>query len=543
MGEPGENSTALNPFRYSREAIAAAFLFLASAGVVVWQASRLTVLWDVSYVLENASRMAGGDVPYRDFPFPYPPLTFAMQALIIRLFGHVYWHATFYAAIVCGVGSVLAHAVVRRLVAPKISLVLCAPLALLGIYCIFPHPFYDPDACLAVLVALLVLLIDDDNPWAGALVVVPLLVKQNIGFAFFAAVAVVALFERRWRLLSGMLLAAAAAAGAISVLFGWTNYIRWTIHYAAARRMPPLREVLSIYREWTVWWSAIALVAGCCWLRWSSRHRWAGVLLMVWPWLWILFRFLVTDDPVEPQINLLRLWPIVMVSTVMTVALSWRSGPPSSRLVPLAMLGAIHGAFLSQSTWGSTYGIWPLAVILIGLLFHFSRAPLIAAVLIAAITIHSGFGYVLANDRLSYVQWRDGEMNRSDLPELQGMRMRGPWLPQFDELVHFTDRVIPRGDGILCLPGEDLFYFATGRQPRSAVLMFDGTVNPLAPAEIASMAERRGLRWVIVKRRLQIEGNPYPEMAAMLQTLGERYGLVAKLTGYDVYALRGRRSH
>src|SRR5204863_2206119 len=67
----------------TRYRLAIAALFVASAGVVVWQNSRLTVLWDASYMLENASRIAGGDVPYRDFPFPYAPLTFALQALII----------------------------------------------------------------------------------------------------------------------------------------------------------------------------------------------------------------------------------------------------------------------------------------------------------------------------------------------------------------------------------------------------------------------------------------------------------------------------
>ena len=70
----------------------AAILFFASAAVAVWQNSRLTILWDASYVLENASRIAASDVPYRDFPFPYPPITFAAQALIIKLFGPAFWH-------------------------------------------------------------------------------------------------------------------------------------------------------------------------------------------------------------------------------------------------------------------------------------------------------------------------------------------------------------------------------------------------------------------------------------------------------------------
>src|SRR6266571_3346388 len=45
-------------------------LFLATALVVVWQNSRLAVLWDLSLVLENSYRISLGDVPYRDFPLP-----------------------------------------------------------------------------------------------------------------------------------------------------------------------------------------------------------------------------------------------------------------------------------------------------------------------------------------------------------------------------------------------------------------------------------------------------------------------------------------
>src|SRR5437016_776995 len=137
--------------RYSRDAAAAAFLFVASAAVVVWQNSRLAVLWDASYILENASRIAAGDVPYRDFPFPYAPLTFVGQALIICIFGRAFWHHIAYAAIACGAASALTYGIARAFASRATAFLLSLPLVLLGIYCIFPHPFYDPDACLAML--------------------------------------------------------------------------------------------------------------------------------------------------------------------------------------------------------------------------------------------------------------------------------------------------------------------------------------------------------------------------------------------------------
>jgi len=36
-------------------------------------------------------------VPYRDFPLPFAPLTFGIQAAIIRFCGRAYWHHIAYA--------------------------------------------------------------------------------------------------------------------------------------------------------------------------------------------------------------------------------------------------------------------------------------------------------------------------------------------------------------------------------------------------------------------------------------------------------------
>ena len=135
--------------------------------MVLWQNARLAILWDVSYVLENAARIAGGDVPYRDFPFPYAPLTFLVQAAIVRLFGRVYWHHVAYAVLACGAATALTYLVVRRFVPRATAVCLTLPLALLGIYCIFPHPFYDPDGCLVVL-ALIAALLACHRPSSGA---------------------------------------------------------------------------------------------------------------------------------------------------------------------------------------------------------------------------------------------------------------------------------------------------------------------------------------------------------------------------------------
>ena len=134
-----------------------AFLFLATAAFVLWQNTHLTVLWDLSYILENATRIALGQLPYRDFPFPYAPLTFLVQAAIIKLFGRVVLHHYLYAAITGGLASLLTWRILLRLLAAAplpariTAFLLSAPLIFLGTSSIFPHPFYDSDCTLCIL--------------------------------------------------------------------------------------------------------------------------------------------------------------------------------------------------------------------------------------------------------------------------------------------------------------------------------------------------------------------------------------------------------
>jgi hypothetical protein len=266
---------------------------LASGAVVVWQNARLAILWDIGYVLENAARIAAGDVPYRDFPFPYAPLTFAVQAAIIRLFGRVWWHHVAYAVVACGVATALTYLIVRRFVPRPAAILLTLPLALLGIYCILPHPFYDPDACLAVVV--LIFALRERRVAVAALCIVPLFVKQNIGLAFVAALMLIFIVERRWRLLAGLAIGAAIAAALVAAIFGLHDYAAWTFAYAAARRLPPLSMMLGIYGDPIVW-CGIAIVLL------TLRFRW----LLPLPWLWTLYRFFCSGDPNEREINLLR---------------------------------------------------------------------------------------------------------------------------------------------------------------------------------------------------------------------------------------------
>src|SRR4051812_29533548 len=212
-----------------RDILAAVLLFLATAGFVLWQNSRVAVLWDLGYLLDTSWRIALGQMPYRDFPLAHAPVTFVLQAALMRLAGRHYLLPIAYAAMVGGLGTVLTWRILLRVLPAAgvfnrfrwaTALMLAAPLAVVGVYSIYPHPIYDCDCSLSTLFAIWLLARLSSQPGlpsrpalslcAGAAAVLPLLVKQNMGLPFLAAVAagmfvLLALDGRKTRSLSAVL--------------------------------------------------------------------------------------------------------------------------------------------------------------------------------------------------------------------------------------------------------------------------------------------------------------------------------------------------
>ena len=557
------------------------FLFWATAGVVFWQNSRLAVLWDLSYVLENSWRISAGDFPYRDFPFPYAPLTFLTQSLLIRLTGRVFFHHVVYCAILAGLGTILTWRILTHLLHGAVSssrlvaFLLALPLAVVGIYGVFPHAFYDPDCTFVILLCIFLLLQIERKDFSpvrafgtGMLFVVPLFVKQNTGAAFLASagLAVVCLtVQRAWRKQSSanyLFLIAGIAAGLLSAFIavhftvGVHNYERWTVQFAAARRLPSLSVMFAPYWNFLLPIWIVSFAGGVFLLgRTPKKRKWPlralSISLLSLPFAWPLFYLFIDPDPSDRAEILLALWPFLMIVSLAIAA--WNPGRNTcvSRNLPFILIATVQGAFLSQQLWGSTYAIWPLLILLLaGIIVALSRrlkdgspggVTFFAGVASLSILVCSGF-YVASHERLNYADVSNGELNRSTLPALAGLSMRGPWLSQFEELVRYSDREIPRDQGLLMIPGEDLFYYTTGRRPRFPVLMFDRTVNPYSPEEIVDLARQRNICWLVIKKRLQLDGQPVEDKARLLNLLSADFTAERSLANYDIYQRKPDRA-
>jgi hypothetical protein len=559
-------------------ALTATLLFAASAAVTLWQNAHIAVLWDLSYLLDSSFRFSLGQLPYRDIPFAHAPLTFLLQAAIIHLTGRVYWHHIAYAALANGTATVLTWRILiyqlrtRIPHADTLAVFLAAPLIALGIYSIYPHPIYDSDCILAVLFAILLLQRTYPTPRAhcettaptalktralltGAALILPLFIKQNIGLLFLAVTltAIVAIaithhlhhqpIRREALILLGAALTLAAALLAIHLTAGTHNYLYWTITFAAQRRLPGLSTLIGIYHQTSLLWTVPAAVAALILLYRYPTHHWSrltALLLLAAPFLYTLAATPFLDDPSDRADQLLSLWPHLLLLAAALALWNLRRRPTFTTLLPLILLATIHGTFLSQQLWGSTYALWPLLAILIAaMLASFPQAnltlPLTAILSLTLLTC--GGAYALTHDRLSYANLT-GTPARSTLPALRGLITPGPWLPAFDELVTITNRDIPADDTILLFPGQDPFYYATGRTPRFNVLLFDPATNPYSPAQLAQQVDIQHVRWLILPRNLQLTAPPLDNYEAYLTALQPLFTPVRTVANYTIYRRR-----
>jgi hypothetical protein len=569
---------------------AALLLFFGTAAVIVWQNAHLAVLWDLSYTLENSYRIALGEIPYRDFPFAHAPITFLIQAAIIKLTGRVFWHHVVYCALAGGLGTVLTWRILRNVLRPAkqarlLAFGLSLPLIPLGIYSVFPHPFYDPDCTLAILIGILLLQQAERKSssrlipiLAGISLVIPLFVKQNTGLLFLSSAIVLILAVTVWekvrhRSIERYVLTMASAAvtfGVVILLIHFTaglkNYWHWTIQFAAERRTPARAEMLGIYTDKMIFlW--LAFIGAGIFLLWLTRQRsrlltvLAALLISV-PFLWPAIYLLRDSDPSERAERLINVWPVLLISAFVAAVFTIKKRSGVSLVLPFILIAAINGCFMSQQLWGSTYAIWPLFMILLATSLTSLSAPRLGAglvpqldrrtsppskrpvdflllppaTLIVLSLLVAGVFYTRSHERLSYANLDDGELRRSTLPALKGLSTRGDWIPNFKELVRYADQKIPRDEGILLLPGEDPFYYATGRRPQFPVLLFDRTVNPYSPEQILQLCRERNVKWLIVKQDLQDEDEGVnQEEEQITAALEQDFEQIDSLGNYEIY--------
>ncbi|PYR74866.1 MAG: hypothetical protein DMF86_17115 [Acidobacteria bacterium] len=540
-------------------------MFAAAAAVVLWQNTRVKVLWDLSYILEHAYRIALGDRPYHEFVMPHAPLTFVLQAAIMRVFGDGLLPHVWYCAVIAGLTALLTY---RLLLvefggAPWRALTLAAPVTFLNGYCILPQPFYDPDCTFFVLLALCAIVWarrHETAAWrhfaAGVLIVIPLFVKQNIGIAAFAAAHAFCWLsaarnpgERRAYAFcaAGSAAALLCAAFAIEAWTGLGAYWEWTVSYAAARRWPRAQLWLLIYGRLRTWLAIAGAVAGYLVIR---NRRGSRVALV--------FGLALIALPLAESTRTMLRWGIgarsyvwwglaFVAGSLAAVDDSVRARFRFEAALPLVAVAIAHGAFASQGVFDSAYGVWPFLMIALAplavRLFHAvgREEHVIASAVVGfagIVLLVLGYRHLASHERVGFADV-SGPVARATLPSLRGLATPGTYVPDFERLLRRTADVIPARDGVVVVPGEDPFFFASKRRPRFPVVLFDDTVTPYDRPTLMKMMEERQITWVIVKTRLQLRNGPWRPLEAFVeQDLAERYDVFDVLPRYTILRRR-----
>jgi len=555
------------------------------AGVVhQWQTGRIGVLGDYAYIVDTAWRIAQGEVMYRDFGLPHSPLTFHVQATLIRVFGFSYGVTAWYCTVVNVAYVVLTYGLVRELVAGWGGVALCVPLVWLAPHSIYPHPFYDPDVCLLVLLNLNLL------QWVatrrvgavvafmgGVTAVLPALAKQNVGYPYVVLVVGAVVWwgwlRERWAggrggewsqeeskeegteeldVVGLRWFGAGVAAGVVGAVVwlgltcGLWNYWRWVFVSASRRLARP--TILETYGNYAPWARGLVLVLG--WWLWQQRRNFANL-----PWVstasvtLILGPFVVTSaitwlcEHFFFSLNypLLSLWVPVMLLTFGAGLWYLPSALFSSRLIwtllPWIAVILTFFSFLSQGYTRSSYGIWACFALMVAYVVSpfgsDRRQPLVCWGIAIALTL-AAFPYVYHNIRLRYVDQRGASLQTVSSGPLRGFTAYSPHLSNFAELLAFVADRIPEAEPVVCVPQEDPFYVMTGRRNPLPMVIFDRTATPFFPEDIVEEAERRQVKWVIVKRVLQMERVLAEEIAGIPEAFSKKYTTVARLSGYDI---------
>ncbi|OYT73635.1 MAG: hypothetical protein CFK52_01575 [Chloracidobacterium sp. CP2_5A] len=573
MTDEGSSEPTATRWRQAAPWLAACLLALSAGAAHQWQTTRIGALGDFAYILDTAWRIAQGEVMYRDFVLPHSPLTFHVQATLIKLFGFSYGLTVWYCTAVNVTYVLLTYQLMRILLPPWSAVGLCAPLVWLAPHTLYPHPFYDPDAALLILLNLNLL------HWVmttqtglvvaflcGMTTVLPALAKQNIGYPYAGLVGLGALWwgwfrETRGasakddpeaasaraarRFMYGILGGALATLGWLAATCGLENYLFW-VFVSASRRLarPTLAEA---YGPWLRWASGLALVAG--WRLWLSTSsgtspQWmkaTGLALLLSPFLIVVAAtFLAERFFVDLDYPLLSLWVPVMLLAV--VAGVWQERTPArptslvKALLLWACLTVTFFSFLSQAHYGSSYGIWALFFLMLSCALSAlpddARRARVAWGLALMMTV-AAVPYVQKNVRLRYVDQSGDNLQTLVSGPLKGFTTCAPYLSDFVELLAFAGERIPPQDLVACIPQEEPFYVLTGRRNPLRIVAFDRTANPLSPAELVEEALRRQARWVVLKKRLQMKSLS-KEVEGVPERFLAKYDLFAELDGYVI---------
>ena len=243
------------PWQSAAQRCAIVFLVLFTAAGMWWKWGKLnSLLWiDPAWWLNEYGRYARGEIPYRDFYWPYGPLSADVFAWPMRLFGLRFAVVQIVIDILSLLVVFLVYKVARRLVPAPLGELIAIWLIAVGItartfFSLFSLISYTPAVHVGAIGMLLTLwailaYIDDGRPrnlWIAAGAWIALLSKHETALATVAVLVILFVFDRNlhfkeltttaWLRKYALLLLTCFAVPAIvycgwAVVAGWSKFV------------------------------------------------------------------------------------------------------------------------------------------------------------------------------------------------------------------------------------------------------------------------------------------------------------------------------
>lgn len=460
-----------------------------AAITVYWQTTRITPLIDYSYQVENAHRMFQGAVPYRDFFLVVAPGTYAVMAMLMKLTGgYSHMGQVYYTMFVACATIILTYRMLILIgVDRMLSALLIVPLIFAG-QSIYPYPLYDPNVAITMLVALYVLfVVRQKYPYsqplffvAGLLAAIPVFFKQNTGGVFFVSLVSVLLLSvlsvRKKQNIHIFIAFISGGILCIGLVILWLlshdafdQFIYQTLVFPSSAKNPidAVRVIIGQYQGYLSLYAqnrlfVFVILASVAVVGIASkilRHRYnyaliVGVVLAIVG----VYLFLTTPPLVLHDGYVLWFWvTLIFVSILFIIAHLIRRNHADDllvRLSPIVLIASVHATFLSHGIVGSSYHMWPFAILLIGYIEKFinsKKLSLIFLVFLTAILARS----VKDNYAMGYID-ATGLMARATTGRLAGLSTPGEWIGQFESMIAYVQTSIPMDDRVAFLPGRIL---------------------------------------------------------------------------------------
>ena len=355
-----------------------------------------SLMWlDPAHWLDEISRLARGELPYRDFSFQYPPFAVFLYGWLLRLFGIRFTTVQVITDIVDVAVIASCYALIRRLLPRALHLaVACCLVAVCATslmnFNIFSYVTYSPSlqtGALGVMLLLFALLAYLRNTrltpvdWAltacGGFIAV--LSKPESALASFCAIALFALLTRRlWLSTKILVVAFAPAVAAYAILanvVGFANLRAGITAYGLATAFCPWWPTgLGVFGLLAALGEAAA-VAALFALPYGQRYRplkWAGPAGAA---IWLAYIAYQNKHALtSPDLSLIErarrvlpyviytspiLEPVLMVSIAMFLYLAWRTIRRQAADSELLLIVAMPVVMAARSLFSTTQSIYP----------------------------------------------------------------------------------------------------------------------------------------------------------------------------------------